>query len=143
MFEEIEIKGVVNSSELQAIDMSGDQITVVLLNVSPVPLHVKKTILFDEKSSKIGKKILMSLIDEEEVQFEEILVDDGKSYGFIFKDGKNINIELIKQGGGFYNNDDIISCQDYTDELQEAEDHAKNNHLGVWKFLEKENVCNK
>lgn len=88
----------------------------------------------DEEEYIDAKERLEFLVNNQEIQLESDLEDKDK-YGrllrYVFKDGVNINVRLVKEG---YACTYILSDLKYKEELLNAEKHAKNLNISVCRF---------
>lgn len=88
--------------------------------------------LFEE-----AKAFTQNMVLGKEVTFEqeENYQEDkfGRTLGYIFIDGKNLNLELVKAGLARVVLYEKRAKIKYQDELLQAEKEAKEKRLGVWK----------
>ncbi len=54
---------------------------------------------------------------------------------YVFVDGKNVSLEMVKNGLAVFNNYEARKPLIYQDQLIKAQDEAKSKKLGIWKNL--------
>jgi len=84
---------------------------------------------FDE-----ARNYLSELVENKEVYLEEDIIKKdiyGRKLAFVFVNGKNVNVEILKKG--LAHTFDLNKISKYLDELKDAEKYAIRNEIGIWK----------
>ncbi|MBU0957847.1 MAG: thermonuclease family protein [Nanoarchaeota archaeon] len=121
--DEIEGDIVVRVLDGDTVEVSGeDHIRLLGINAPERGMKLyqeaKDYLLFLE-----GKEVEMEFFEEEYDKY-------GRKLRYVFYNNRNINRELVLNGLA---NVLIYQEDDYSDELIEAEDYARDNELGIWK----------
>jgi endonuclease YncB( thermonuclease family) len=81
-----------------------------------------------------AKNFLARLVEGKVVHLETDYIERdiyGRKLAFLFLDGVNINVEILKNG--LAHTFDLGKVSKYVNDLKEAESYARTNQIGIWK----------
>jgi hypothetical protein len=108
--------------------------TVELSNGEKVRLIGINAPEIEEFFGEDAKNFLARLVEGKMVYLETDYIERdeyGRKLAFLFLDGRNINVEIVRNG--LAHTFDLGKISKYINDLKEAESYAKTNQIGIWK----------